>query len=47
MNILPTVEPPFYEQPEAKRGGAGTYRQVSPDPRRPHSPKAKVQGVRL
>jgi hypothetical protein len=21
MNILPTVEPPFYGQPEAKRGG--------------------------
>jgi len=28
-----------------KRGGTGTYRQVSPDPRSPHIPKALVQGV--
>jgi hypothetical protein len=35
MNILPKIE----------RGGAGTYRQVSPDPHTTHSPKAKVQGV--
>jgi hypothetical protein len=45
MNILPTVEPPFYGQPEAERGGTGTYRQVSPDPHNTHFPKAKVQGV--
>jgi hypothetical protein len=45
MNILPTVELPFYGQPEAKRGGTGTNRQVSPDPRTTHSPKALAQGV--
>ena len=28
-----------------KRGGTGTYRQVSPGPHRPHSPKPKIQGV--
>jgi hypothetical protein len=28
-----------------KRGGAGTYRQVSPDPHTTHNPKPKVQGV--
>jgi hypothetical protein len=28
-----------------KRGGSGTGRQASPDPRHPHSPEAKVQGV--
>jgi hypothetical protein len=27
------------------RGEPGTRLQASPDPRRPHSPKAKVQGV--
>jgi hypothetical protein len=45
MNILPTVEPPFYGQPESKRGGAGTYRQVSPDPRKTHQPQPKARGV--
>jgi hypothetical protein len=28
------------------RGESGTNRQVSPDPHRPHIPKALVQGVR-
>jgi len=28
-----------------KRGGTGTYRQVSPDPRTTHVPDRKVQGV--
>jgi len=28
-----------------KRGGSGTARKASPDPRHPHSPKAKIQGV--
>jgi hypothetical protein len=28
-----------------QRGEPGTARKASPDPHRPHSPKAKVQGV--
>jgi hypothetical protein len=28
-----------------KRGGTGTYRQVSPDPRTTHRPKPEIQGV--
>jgi hypothetical protein len=28
-----------------KRGGTGTRRQASPDPRHPHIPKAEVQGL--
>jgi hypothetical protein len=28
-----------------KRGGAGTRRQASPDPRTVHSPRPKSQGV--
>jgi hypothetical protein len=28
-----------------KRGGTGTRRQASPDPRTKHSPKPLVQGV--
>jgi hypothetical protein len=45
MRILPEVEARLQGQSQAKRGGTGTRRQASPDPRHPHSPKAKVQGV--
>jgi hypothetical protein len=45
MKILAEVKARLYGQSETKRGGTGTRRPASPDPHRPHSPKAKVQGV--
>jgi hypothetical protein len=45
--MIPKAEPQRIGETSAeKRGGTGTRRQASPDPRTPHSPKAKVQGVR-
>jgi hypothetical protein len=44
--MIPRAEPQRTGETSAeKRGGTGTRRQASPDPRRPHSPKAKIQGV--
>jgi hypothetical protein len=45
MKILPEAEAQLYGRPEAKRGGTGTRRQASPDPRTAHGPKPKIQGV--
>jgi hypothetical protein len=42
--MIPKAE---YGRTVEKRGGTGTYRQVSPGPHRPHSPKLEIQGVRL
>jgi hypothetical protein len=45
MKILAEVKARLYRQSEAKRGGTGTHRQVSPDPRRLHSPKLESPGT--
>jgi len=45
MKILLQVEAHLYGHSQAKRGGTGTRRQASPDPRTTHSPQPKVQGV--
>jgi hypothetical protein len=46
MKILPEVEPRRNgEFNVEKRGGTGTRRQASPDPRTTHSPNRKIQGV--
>jgi hypothetical protein len=42
--MIPKAE---YQRTAEKRGGAGTYRQVSPNPRTTHSPKPKIQGACL
>jgi hypothetical protein len=45
MKILTEVKARLYGQSETKRGGTGTRRQASPDPRTEHSPEPEIQGV--
>jgi len=44
--MIPKAEPQHIGETSAqKRGGTGTRRQASPDPREPHIPNTKGQGV--
>jgi hypothetical protein len=40
--MIPKAE---YRRTVEKRGGTGTRRQASPDPRTTHRPKPEIQGV--
>ena len=47
MKILTRVEARRIGHPEDAKGGAGSYRQVRPNPHNnTHNPKPKIQGVR-